>query len=422
VEELEKQVNQLKNKLADYSLQSYAEENQVGLEDLDLDESINIVCLGPGGAGKSTILNSLFAITGEKWRDFRVTRDSKESVSTDLYKASFPGNENLRLWDIWGWTEKHTYSEVLLSTVLNGQLEEGFDYDNATDNILSRQNQKKFSAADRVHAVVAVFPSNRTDLKGEIETMTKWFTSLNDKGRPCVVLLTKVDCDDERILKDKSMIFKSDIVEILINQFQQKTGIPQSCIIPCVSFRSKDDYKFHADVPDQHKNFLILQYVALKAFESAIEQAETYIFNEIIRPSRKNLKSPRKESPRKEKEPSRKEPSRNEPSRKDPPRKEQMAQKPPTKEEHVEEVKSGKREPVLIEVDSEVKGAVDLDLGCLLVEIRSIVDKEIGSFSSFSRSLGKVSVPVTRRQETEYSASVVVTTNSDGIKTLKLTS
>jgi len=171
---------------------------------------------------------------------------------------------------------------------VNGRLKNGFNYNGVDTKILKEEDVNTSAGpSDHMHAVVILYPAEWIDFE-EVEQLKLWNQKLN--GRSCIVLLTKIDKEDERIQKKKSSIFESDIVEALVSQFSVKTGIPASCIIPCISYRSDRD--------KLDNNSAVIDYLALKTMEQSLRQAETYIYNKFISPyldTRQNSKTPKED-------------------------------------------------------------------------------------------------------------------------------
>jgi len=381
---LSKKVKSLKEEIQAFSLSKYLTSQNVTMEQLNISvDRMNIVFIGPGAAGKSTLLNSLFAVLANKWYSFRTSMgktSSGESVSTDLYRGLCPINSTIFFNDIWGWTDVLPYNEPFIDALLDGQLPPGFNFYNLNENVKKAMKQEPNPKPwEEMHSVVLLFPVSKIDFDEEIETLSRWYRYINCiKERRCVILLTKVDIIDERVLKNKALIFQSDIIDNVATQLSQKTGIDIFEIIPFVSYLNEGHFaRNKSDV---------LDYLVLKSIQSAITGAQTYIYNKFIQPYQQKGLS--------------------------------RTQLTNTKEELVMTVKSEKATSyvVLFDGNEEPEAAVDLDATWTLNKARTEIENVLDASFTYLRIVAGISVPVKQKQESVLTMQQIAQPTEGGWK------
>lgn len=114
---------------------------------------INILMFGYMGAGKSSFINTAETAVGERFLKKQYAIPSASSVTLKLCKV--PLTDTIYLWDVWGYENKDSFSEVF-SLLMMGMLPDGHEHGRGMPM------QLKSSLEERVHAVILVIDGGQS--------------------------------------------------------------------------------------------------------------------------------------------------------------------------------------------------------------------------------------------------------------------
>eukprot|EP01087_Luapelamoeba_hula_P024939 TRINITY_DN966_c0_g1_i1.p1 TRINITY_DN966_c0_g1~~TRINITY_DN966_c0_g1_i1.p1 ORF type:complete len:718 (-),score=70.94 TRINITY_DN966_c0_g1_i1:54-2207(-) len=236
---------------------------------------IRIALLGPAGVGKSASACTINACTVNEFQPFRTTRDSDESVSSDVYiQPLFELNENIEVIDLWGYTPLRPYSNWLLRRLCSGNIDHGYTYAQAVQEKEDKHWIARPTLNDQVHAVVLYTSFHLLTDSGAVSELKDVYVMLQSMSYQCIVVVTKADCvDSDHISEGKAHnAFTSQRIEDLLQRLSDTCKIGRKYILPVVNFIG--EYKSEEEEPGIH-------YMAHRLLGHALNQAVSFVGNQL---------------------------------------------------------------------------------------------------------------------------------------------
>ncbi|XP_053408909.1 interferon-induced protein 44-like [Mercenaria mercenaria] len=203
----------------------------------------NVLLLGPTGAGKSSIINSILSIVAKRRvnKAYTGSKDTSFTTTYDQYKDE-GFMKNCCLWDSMG--IEHVFGGGLLLDdlvyLLKGHVMKGYKF-NPRARIQENDPcfRRKPKAKDRIHCVVFVLDSTIVNESGLGPFMPKIRVlqdGTKDLNIPAVMILTKIDSLCTEVKADINKTFRSIAVHKAVTMARDIFGISEGNIHPVKNY------------------------------------------------------------------------------------------------------------------------------------------------------------------------------------------
>ncbi|CAH1271898.1 IFI44L [Branchiostoma lanceolatum] len=263
-------LEQLKQEIADYR----------PLAELRI-EQVNILLVGPVGAGKSSFFNTVNSAFRNYVTNQAATGVTNHSMTTQFrrydVRASREGPSlGLRLCDTLGLEDLQSGLDIVdLLYILDGNVPDRYQFNPLVR--ISAETVPGFNMApslgDKTHCVVYVM--DISDVGSMSRVTTEKFGAIraqvSQRGIPFVVLLTKADRACSHVGSDLTMVYRSRHIVEQVDLLSRTTGIPKSSILVTKNYDSELETQLAVDV------------LALHALRQMIRYADNYLDDHLDR-------------------------------------------------------------------------------------------------------------------------------------------
>ncbi|KAK3093047.1 hypothetical protein FSP39_010487 [Pinctada imbricata] len=203
---------------------------------------VNVLMLGPVGAGKSSFFNTINSFFKERLaiQARAGSADTSLTKTLDIYSVKAKCSKSplkFRLYDCRGLEDAQSLDSRDIESILDGHVRNGYVFNSSTH--ISKDNPKyrvNPAICDRIHCVVFVVDANSPPdmimTEKVQDQVRKLQEMMNYKRIPQLVLLTKVDCLSPVFKKDPSTVFRSQKVLDIVNKVANSLGLPPYSILP----------------------------------------------------------------------------------------------------------------------------------------------------------------------------------------------
>ncbi|XP_005457763.1 interferon-induced protein 44-like isoform X2 [Oreochromis niloticus] len=222
-------------------LNSYKPQNQEA-------NHLRILFLGPVGAGKSTLINSIDSVLQHRV----IVRGLTDAISgksfTRKYKTykfskGSQGHYSFVCNDIMGMEQKDGGVHVEdIKLALRGHVKD--DYEFKPQQQLTKSDERYRSCPslnDRVHVLVTVVPAGSVSILSEevVKKLRKVRLAAREMDIPQLAILTKVDEACPKAKQDPKNIYKSKYLKEQVEKFSQLLGFSVNCIFLVKNYSSE---------------------------------------------------------------------------------------------------------------------------------------------------------------------------------------
>ncbi|XP_035685054.1 uncharacterized protein LOC118421699 [Branchiostoma floridae] len=244
-------------------------------------EQVNILLVGPVGAGKSSFFNTVNSAFRNYVTNQAATGVTNHSMTTQFrrydVRASREGPSlGFRLCDTLGLEEQQSGLDIVdLLYILDGNVPDRYQFNPLVR--ISAETVPGFNMApslgDKTHCVVYVM--DISDVGSMSRVTTEKFGAIraqvSQRGIPFVVLLTKVDRACSHVGSDLTMVYRSRHIQEHVDLFSRTTGIPKSSILVTKNYDTELETQLAVDV------------LALHALRQMIRYADNYLDDHLDR-------------------------------------------------------------------------------------------------------------------------------------------
>ncbi|KAK3590757.1 hypothetical protein CHS0354_017271 [Potamilus streckersoni] len=242
--------------------------------------NVNILFIGPVGAGKSSFFNTVNSVfRGKVFNQARsgralnslTTKFSKYPVLSSITRQPL----NFRLCDTRGLESGNLMTKENLRTLLEGHLPNKFPLDPSGSISSDTPGFIKYpNLNDQIHCVAFFIDATLVDAMSDLipevlQNLKDLQKVMNSMEIPQVVLLTKVDSVCRHVKEDVSSIFRSPMVEHCINKVAENLGLPRYAVLPMKNLENEGKLD---------TNVAILTLLSLRTL---LENADAFLFNKL---------------------------------------------------------------------------------------------------------------------------------------------
>ncbi|XP_067682043.1 interferon-induced protein 44-like [Haliotis asinina] len=250
-------------------------EDYCPVEEAKLDH-VNLLLVGAVGSGKSSYFNTINSVfrghvTGQA-RSGSATHSLTSVFKTYKVRSKTGTTLKFRLCDTRGLEEVRGMKPEDLVAFLDGHVENGFQFNPLTKlGPDTRGYRKSPSFGDTAHCVVFVVDASTVDVFSDkiLEVVKEFQESVNARGVPQVILLTKVDKVCPVLDKDLSGLFKNITVSDLVDTVAQMFGLPRGCVLPIKNYEKETELDVNMDV------------TALLSLQQILRLAHDYLYYHV---------------------------------------------------------------------------------------------------------------------------------------------
>ncbi|KAL2101906.1 hypothetical protein ACEWY4_003667 [Coilia grayii] len=224
-------------------------------------EHLRLLVLGPVGAGKSTLINSIDSIFhGRMSQRALVDTATNVSFTQKFQTQKIRDGESGKflpfvICDIMGLEDTATGGGVHvndITMVLQGHVKDGYRF--KPGESLRKEDpsyHRRPTLKDKVHCLVTVFPADKIftmdhDEDGIISKMREIRKEAAALKIPQVVLMSMVDKACTEVNKDLKMIYRSKKIKEKMQECSNKLGVPMTCVFPVKNYH--EEIELHNDV------------------------------------------------------------------------------------------------------------------------------------------------------------------------------
>ncbi len=222
---------------------------------------VNVLVVGPPGAGKSSLVNSLFScVQGRVVEAAQVGTSTRSlTLSFDSYALTLPRAERaICLCDTLGW-EHGSYATGEFGYMLDGNVSAGMQLRGSITPQTPRFRANP-TRDDRMHVVVFVVPALDCDSADNLARIADVSRLAAARNVGCVLLLTFLDQLDAKLARNASAVVQSVRVARARERVAAATRIPLTNVSVTMN---QPDFEFDVAAGN----------VAMRALQLAVERA-----------------------------------------------------------------------------------------------------------------------------------------------------
>ncbi|XP_063074589.1 interferon-induced protein 44-like [Engraulis encrasicolus] len=226
-------------------------------------EHLRLLVVGPVGAGKSTLINSIGSIfQGRLYQGALADTACDTSFTQKLQTQKIRDGESEKflpfvISDIMGLEGSASAAGIRVDDiimVLQGHIKDGYRFIHSEP--IKRQDRSYRSNPDlhkKVHCVVLVFPADKTammehDEDGVIAKMREVRKGAAELKIPQVVVMTMVDKACPEVRKDLKMIYSSKKIKEKMQECSKQLGVPMNYVYPVKNYHEETELRDDVDV------------------------------------------------------------------------------------------------------------------------------------------------------------------------------
>uniref|UniRef100_A0A4W6DYH8 G domain-containing protein n=1 Tax=Lates calcarifer TaxID=8187 RepID=A0A4W6DYH8_LATCA len=211
-------------------------------------QQLRILLHGPGGAGKSSFINSVQSVLlgrmyiqaladntfhgcfTKQYSTFRIQRENPETFYSFVFN------------DIMGLSQQKGVLVDDVKLALSGHVKEGYVFN--PESKLPEENEfynKSPTVNDKVHVLVCVVPADTLPTMNNetVQKIRDIRLEASRLGIPQVAILTKVDQACLEIRRDLKNVYRSKYMKEKMQKFSADVGIPMNCIFPVKNYHEE---------------------------------------------------------------------------------------------------------------------------------------------------------------------------------------
>ncbi|XP_078309375.1 interferon-induced protein 44-like [Crassostrea virginica] len=238
----------------------------------------NILLLGQIGAGKSSFFNSINSIFRGKITSKACSGSFEHSVTTTYRQYKIKDHSsgkflNLRLCDSRGFEENFALDAQEMSFILDGNIPDCYQQFNPMVRFTPKTPGyiKNPELENKIHCVAFVIDGSTADVMPDniLQKIKDLQISLNQRGLPQIVLLTKLDkiCPD--VNDDVTNTFTSSGVCDAVEKIAEILGLPRAHVLPVKNYESESKLKTGVSI------------LLMDALERCLDFADDYIDEQL---------------------------------------------------------------------------------------------------------------------------------------------
>ncbi|XP_036430919.1 interferon-induced protein 44-like [Colossoma macropomum] len=233
--------------------------------------------LGPIGAGKSSIINTIKGIfEGHQFIDCLAASDSTGKSFTTKYQKFSIGTLPFALYDMMGLEKDQkngepegVHSDHIISA-LKGHISDNYEF---KPKVPMYEDSKYYirdpTLNDKIHCLVSVIAADRVTLMDDkviqkIKTIRAEASKLGDQPTQ-LVFMTRVDTACTLTQEDLTKTYQSKKIKEKMEECSTKLGVPMNCIFPLKNYH------------EENKMNEKLNCLVLEAFTQAVYSANVYV-------------------------------------------------------------------------------------------------------------------------------------------------
>ncbi|VDI13612.1 Hypothetical predicted protein [Mytilus galloprovincialis] len=217
---------------------------------------VNILLLGPVGAGKSSFFNTLNSFFMERLSIQARAGSSDTSLTKSFNVYSIISNGRplrFRICDCRGFDDTHGVDMRDIEAMLDGNIKNKYKFVDKshirTDNLLYRRDPK---IHDRIHCVVFVVDANNDPdyiMTEHVQEQIKQTQDhMNEKDIPQLILMNKIDGLSESVRRDLSRIFHSKEVKERVEKLSHSLRLPSYTVLPMKNIDTEQCMDIHVNI------------------------------------------------------------------------------------------------------------------------------------------------------------------------------
>ncbi|XP_060583836.1 interferon-induced protein 44-like [Ruditapes philippinarum] len=238
-------------------------------------ETANILVLGPVGAGKSSLFNTVASVYRGHISDQAVSGSAEKSITSEYRMYRVRSSQKRKplpfcLCDTMGLEESQGIDAQELSYILDGHVPDGYKFNPIRPISNEIHGFVKFpTLGQKIHCVCFVFDGNTATILSEnmLEKVKNMQAKVRQKGLPQAIVLTKIDNVCSYVEEDITKVYQSKTIKNLVDKVSNIFGVPRSFILPLKNYEKE----INVD-----KNVSIL---AMHTLKRLLLSAENHLFN-----------------------------------------------------------------------------------------------------------------------------------------------
>ncbi|XP_057181027.1 interferon-induced protein 44-like [Triplophysa rosa] len=226
-----------------------------------LESSVNrvqILMIGPVGAGKSSFFNSINSIFMGRMTNKAMAGSSGTSLTTHF--RTYPVKDGREgkplpfvLCDTMGLEEQSGAGLDIedISCILQGLIPDRYTFNPVAPYQLKEQKfSRSASLEQKIHCVVYVIDATKISLMSSKleEKLAGIRRKLNLLGVPQIVLMTKVDEACPLVEEDLQKVYISSYIKTKVQEVSSRLGVPVSCVLPVKNYSQELELNLSCDV------------------------------------------------------------------------------------------------------------------------------------------------------------------------------
>ncbi|XP_065936897.1 interferon-induced protein 44-like [Magallana gigas] len=249
--------------------------NYKPFEEIKIPE-VNILLIGPVGAGKSSFINTINTIFKGKMSSRACTGSAEISLTQKFYKFRVrdPTTKKhlcFRICDTRGVEDGVSINSEDISFLLDGNLPNHYTFQLDSEASTERTGfVEEPTVREKMHVVGFVLDGSSLDVlsEGVVSKLKEIKRIVVDRSIPHLVFLTKIDKLCKLVEKDVSKMFVSRVVEDAVNNAAEVMALPRSQVLPVKNYEK--EIALDTDI----------NILALTALRKSLEFADDFLENQ----------------------------------------------------------------------------------------------------------------------------------------------
>ncbi|KAH3798076.1 interferon-induced protein 44-like [Dreissena polymorpha] len=209
-------------------------------------QDYRIVLIGPVGAGKSSFCNTVSSVLKGRFTQMAIVGKGAHSITTSYkpysIKSKSESTLRMRLCDTRGIESDLGLDTMEFTYLLNGHIPENYKF-NAEKPIYLDDPVfvPKPGLQDKIHCVVFVLDVSmiqKLDPK-VVDKIKSFRTAASRLEIPQVLLLTKIDIEEQAVAKNLETVFSSSAIAKKVLEVSDMLGFPKNHVFPVKNYESE---------------------------------------------------------------------------------------------------------------------------------------------------------------------------------------
>nr|XP_055073519.1 interferon-induced protein 44-like [Misgurnus anguillicaudatus]XP_055073520.1 interferon-induced protein 44-like [Misgurnus anguillicaudatus] len=234
-----------------------------------------ILMIGPVGAGKSSLFNSINSIFMGRMTNKAMAGSSGTSLTTQFRTYPLKDGRDGKplpfvLCDTMGLEEQTGAGLDIedISSIIQGLIPDRYQFNPiASFHPDEQKSPRPSSLQERIHCVVFVIDVTKISLMSSKleEKLAAIRTKVNSMGVPQIVLMTKVDEACPLVEEDLQNVYVSSYIKSKVQEVSSRLGVPVSCVLPVKNYSQELELNLNCDL------------LLLTAVQQMLNYAEDYL-------------------------------------------------------------------------------------------------------------------------------------------------